>query len=213
MKIGKIIILILFTGGNAACSITSNPPITIERAEQFSNLVEFVEKEIGSYQLFDEWESQVESPGVINYRAYFTFVNTKSIRKPIDDVGGYCRVKGGKFYSIGSNEIQVLRDNGVRAAVTSASFAKSLGASDEVAMRSASIATERLHKFYRNSGLAEDQQIISDLSKRGYLGTAVCKLEDRTWSISVVPTAYHPRDPTNQLTSSHLDLNISVTEI
>jgi len=77
---------------------TANSAITNKEANSYSALKEFVINKLGKESsAFSDYEATIIKDGSIEYKAIFNGANYRSLRRPKENIQGYCIQKGGTF--------------------------------------------------------------------------------------------------------------------
>ena len=92
-----LLIFVLLTG---CSSISNNKPITNDIAGSYVDLDAFVKARLGTSKSFSGYKSSINEDGSITYTAHFNQTNYKSLRKPKEDIQGFCTINGGEYKMI-----------------------------------------------------------------------------------------------------------------
>ena len=156
-----LLIFVLLTG---CSSISNNKPITNDIAGSYVDLDAFVKARLGTSKSFSGYKSSINEDGSITYTAHFNNTNYKSLRKPKEDIQGFCSAKRGEYkvISSASTERQL---NSYEAGVTN--------------------RAEAYLYVLMNAG--SHKPLLSKLSDEGYFGVSTCEMDESKWEVSIIP--------------------------
>ena len=179
--------------GVSGCGIATNEKISRPISEKYSNISEFLTHRLSDYHYFSGWKSQVRGDGVIVFSGYFNGANTASIRKPREDAEGYCTQRGGNWVQLVKTSLETYRgEQPPGDPIATYNYAKSRGASEEVARAATASTISRMQAFYRHSPVAQDRRLIDRMAMDGYFGLYMCSVDKEKWTVSLIPTNYTP---------------------
>lgn len=210
MKYNHLMLVTITALLTSAC-ITTNQKVTSSDVEKYQSPKAFLEDQLAQ-GTFGFTKKHLLEDGTIVYRASFTGMNTRYLRKPAEDAKGYCVVKQGKW--------SVTRTLGLRIGASGDALARNLGEIERLGAQQGSSADvvvaakqnliRQSQAQYQNSGMSGAQRMIDAAEQNGHLGIFKCESTQGSWDVTIRPVSAKLADPRNQLTTHSLIVHVSV---
>ena len=210
MKYHRLILVTTAALLTSAC-VTTNPKVTASDVEKYQSPQAFLEDQLAQ-GAFGFTKKHLLEDSTIVYRASFTGMNTRYLRKPAEDAKGYCVAKQGKW--------SVVRTLGLRIGSSGEALARNLseverlgaqlGSSEDVVVAAKQNVIRQSQRQYQHSGMAGAQQMVDSAERSGHLGIFRCASSQGSWDVTIRPVSAALADPRNQLTTHTLIVHVSV---